>query len=246
VRGGRKATGLSELAGPPKIAIALWLFSQRHPLGVKGTCANSRASSPLDGDLFRPAGGGFQLWCGRLLRPSGFPFPRAGSATAAPLGAAPRHPEREGLGMSTLCMEHSSTIPLAGRPQRSGLIDGSDFLPYPRNGPRDHNIGVPAGLGRRPRTMVGAAQSEGASRLRMQYSPQSEEERGVKLTHCGHRYWVGRKGFEGFMPLSRWSEGAPRRRDRVESGVSVSRPAMDQGRVARSCARHCVMTTTAQ
>lgn len=34
----------------------------------------------------------------------------------------------------------------------------------------------------------------------------------------GHPYWVGQKGFEGFMPLTRWSEGVPRRGGREESG----------------------------
>jgi hypothetical protein len=116
----------------------------------------------------------------------------------------------------------SSTIPLAGRPERSRLNDGSDFLPYPNDGSSDHNGGAFVGLGRPPGTMAGAAQNEGARRLRIRYSPQSEEEQGVTSALRCHPCSVGQKGFEGFMPLTRWSEVVPPHTgDRGESGYSI-------------------------
>ena len=67
--------------------------------------------------------------------------------------------------------------------------------------------------------MAGAPQIERASRLRIQQSPQSGEgeEGGVKSTLPGSPYWLGQRGFEGFMPLTRWSEGVPRRGGRERS-----------------------------
>jgi hypothetical protein len=121
--------------------------------------------------------------------------------------------------MTILSRGSSSTIALAGRPKRSGVIDGSDFLPYPKQGLIDHNEQVSVGLGRRTGTMAGTAQSEGASRPRIRQSPQSEEERGVIPAPRGRLYWAGQKGFEGLMQVTRWSAGVPRRRGREESGV---------------------------
>ena len=121
--------------------------------------------------------------------------------------------------MTILTMRPSSTIALGGRPESSHVTDGSDFLPYPKQGRIDHNKDVSVGLGRRLRTMAGAARKKGASRLRIQHSPQSEGERGVKSAPRSRLYWVGRKGFEGFMQVTRWSEGVPRRRGREQSGV---------------------------
>ena len=121
--------------------------------------------------------------------------------------------------MTTLTRGLSSTIALAGTPENSRLTDGSDFLPYPEHGWIDQNGVVSVGLGRRPRTMADAARMKGASRLRIQHSPQSEEERGVRSAPRSRLYWVGRKGFESFMQLTRGSEGVPPRRGREEPGV---------------------------
>jgi hypothetical protein len=104
-------------------------------------------------------------------------------------------------------------------PVNSRVTDGSDFLPYPEQGWIDHNEVVSVGLGRRLRTMADAAQIKGASRLRIQHSPQSEEQRGVRSAPRSRLYWVGRKGFEGFMQLTRGSEGVPPRRGREQPGV---------------------------
>jgi hypothetical protein len=123
--------------------------------------------------------------------------------------------------MTTPAPVLSSTIALAGTPERSRLSDGSDFLPYPNDGLSDHNGGAFVGLGRPPGTMVGAAQNEGACRLRNRYTPQSEEEQGVSLALRCHPCWVGQKGFESFMPLPRWSEVVPHTGDRGESGHSI-------------------------
>ena len=178
---------------------------------------------------------------------SGRPAPHPG-----PSRWSSRHPSQGGRRMTTLTDAPSSTIPLAGRPRRSGRIDGSDFLPYPKHGPIDHNEVVSVGLGRRPRTMAGAAQNEGASRLRIQHSPQSEEERGVKSALRGHPYWVGQKGFEGFMPLTRWSEGVPHRGGREESGdcpraflTSVPLPRSPMGATRRARPTDCRRMTAA-
>jgi hypothetical protein len=102
---------------------------------------------------------------------------------------------------------------------RSGALDGSDFLPYPKQSWIDHNEEVSVGLGGRPRTMADTAQYEGASRLRIQHSPQSEEERGARLAPRSRLYRVGQKGLKGFMQLTRRSEEVPRRMGREESGV---------------------------
>jgi hypothetical protein len=124
--------------------------------------------------------------------------------------------------MTTLTMDPSSTIPVAGQFERAGLIDGSDFLPYPRRGRIDHNKQV--SVGRRPRTMAGAAH-EGAGRLRIQHSPQSEEQRGERSAVRWRPYWAGQKGFEGLMSLSRWSAVVPRSEDRIECGDPGDRTA---------------------
>jgi hypothetical protein len=121
--------------------------------------------------------------------------------------------------MTILTVRPSSTIALGGRLESSHVTDGSDFLPYPKQGRIDHNKDVSVGLGRRLRTMAGAARKKGASRLRIQHSPQSEGERGVRSAPRSRLYWVGRKGFEGFMQVTRWSEGVPRRRGREQPGV---------------------------
>ena len=121
--------------------------------------------------------------------------------------------------MTTLTRGPSSTIALAGRPKRSGALDGSDFLPYPKQSRIHHNELVSVGLGGRPRTMADTAQCEGASRLRITDSPQSEGERGAISAPRSRLYWAGQKGFEGLMQLTRWTEGLPHRRGRKESGV---------------------------
>jgi hypothetical protein len=130
-----------------------------------------------------------------------------------------RHPEGWGLRMTILTRGSSSTIHLAGGPESSSVTDGSDFLPYPQQAWIDHNEVVSVGLGRRLRTMADAAQMKGASRLRIQHSPQSEEERGVRSAPRSRLCRVGRKGFEGLMQVSRGSEGVPPRRSRELSGV---------------------------
>jgi hypothetical protein len=133
----------------------------------------------------------------------------------------PGRSPRSRLEMTTPGQVLSSTIPLAGTPERSRLSDGSDFLPYSNDGSSDHNGGAFVGLGRPPGTMAGAAQNEGARRLRIRNTPQSEEEQGVTSALRCHPCWVGQKGFEGFMPLTRWSEVVPHTWDRGESGYSV-------------------------
>ena len=124
----------------------------------------------------------------------------------------------EGIRMTMLSTGRSSTMPLAGRPRRSGVMEGSDFLPYPKQGGINQNEQVSAGMGRRLRAMADTAQFEGASRLRIRHSPQSEEERGVRSAPRSRLYWVGRKGFEGFMQVTHGSEGVPPRRGLEESG----------------------------
>jgi hypothetical protein len=149
----------------------------------------------------------------------------AGSVLASPgpeavqVAMSPRRRDRRGLRMTTLTRGCSSTIHLAGGPDRSRVTDGSDFLPYPQQRWIDHNEVASVGLGRRLRTMADAAQMKGASRLRIQHSPQSEEERGVKSAPRSRLCRVGRKGFEGLMQVSRGSEGVPPRRSREQSGV---------------------------
>ena len=142
---------------------------------------------------------------------------------ASPVAArvGPGRSPQSRLDMTTPGKVLSSTIPLAGRPQRFRLSDGSDFLPYPNDGSSDQNRSAFVGLGRPSRTMAGAAQNEGARRLRIRYSPQSEEEQGVPSALRCHPCWVGQKGFEGFMPLTRWSEGVPHTGARRGSGCSV-------------------------
>jgi hypothetical protein len=150
----------------------------------------------------------------------------------------------------------SSTIPLAGHPKRSGVLDGSDFLPYPTQSRIDHNKQVSVGLGGRSRTTVGTAQYEGARRFRIQHSPQSEAGQGARLAPRRRLHLVGQKGFKGFMQLTRWSEGVPRRKGREESGVywvealSVTqpfpRPPMGLIQRSRMCARHSSATPPAQ
>jgi hypothetical protein len=150
-------------------------------------------------------------------------FGRAGGRSltpARPNSASPfgpiSHPVGRGLRMTTPKMDPSSTIPVTGQFERAGLIDGSDFLPYPRRRRIDHNKRV--SVGRRPQTMAGVAH-EGAGRLRIQHSPQSEEQRGEWSAVRWHPYyWDGQKGFEGLMPLSRWSTVVPRSEDRIECG----------------------------
>jgi hypothetical protein len=233
VRGGRKATGLPELAGLPKIATPVAILPAAPSSGLKGICANSRAASPSDGDRLsgaghRSAAGGTS---GRPLRrqPSlsrgrrvGPPFPRRRPRRppiALQVGMPDRHPDRWGLRMTILTRGSSSTIHLAGGPESTRVTDGSDFLPYPQQAWIDHNEVVSVGLGRRLRTMADAAQMKGASRLRIQHSPQSEEERGVRSAPRSRLCRVGRKGFEGLMQVSRGSEGVPPRRSRELSGV---------------------------
>jgi len=158
--------------------------------------------------------------------------------------------------MTTLTRGPSSTIALAGGLENSRVTDGSDFLPYPEQGWIDHNEVVSAGLGRRLRTMVDAAQTKGASRLRIQHSPQSEEERGVRSAPRGRLYWVGRKGFEGFMQLTHGSEGVPPRRGREQSGVywiqaltaaaSVPQPPVDLRPRSRARSHHPLATPPAR
>ena len=152
---------------------------------------------------------------------SGRPAPRAdhGGRRPRPRSECPRHRDRWGLRMTILARGPSSTIALAGGPVNSRVTDGSDFLPYPEQGWIDHNEVVSVGLGGRLRTMADAAQIKGASRLRIQHSPQSEEERGVRSAPRSRLYWVGRKGFEGLMQLTRGSEGVPPRRGREQSSV---------------------------
>jgi hypothetical protein len=140
--------------------------------------------------------------------------------TAVQVGMPPTRRPKRCLRLDTRTMGPSSTIALARSPRRSGVSDGSDFLPYTKQGRIDHNGGVSVGLGRRPRTVAGAAQIEGASRLRIQHSPQSEEEREARSAPRRRLYWAGQEGFEGFMPLTRWSEGVPRRRGRERSGAA--------------------------
>jgi hypothetical protein len=189
---------------------------------------------------------GRPIWRGSVLTR------RALFRPAVPPGSLPGHRIRKGLRVTVVARIPSSTIPLAGSPKRSRSIDGSDFLPYPNYGSSDHNVGVPVGLGRRPGTMAGAAQNEGASRLRIRNSPQSEEERGVRLALRRHPYWVGQKGFEGFMSLTRWSEGVPDRGGREESHsyltdpptTALSAPRSQKGPGRRSRSRNCHRVTT--
>jgi hypothetical protein len=157
--------------------------------------------------------------------------------------------------MTTLTRGPSSTIALAGGLENSRVTDGSDFLPYPQQGWIDHNEVVSVGLGRRLRTMADAARMKGASRLRIQHSPQSEEERGVRSAPRSRLYEVGRKGFEGLMQVSRGSEGVPPRRSREQSGVywihaltstaSVPRSPVDMAARARARSRHLSATPAA-
>jgi hypothetical protein len=124
----------------------------------------------------------------------------AGSVLASPgpeavqVAMPPGRRDRRGLRMTTLTRACSSTIHLAGGLERSRVTDGSDFLPYPQQRWIDHNEVASVGLGRRLRTMADAAQMKGASRLRIQHSPQSEEERGVRSAPRSRLYRVGRKG----------------------------------------------------
>ena len=142
--------------------------------------------------------------------------PRASGVTDSRPPVRPKRPLGErGLRMTVPRRDPSSTIPVAGQCEGAGLIDGSDFLPYLRSATIQHNKWAP--VGRRPRTMAGEAH-EGACRLRIQYSPQSEGERGVRSAVRSHPYWVGQKGYEGFMPLSRWSTGVPRSEVRGQCG----------------------------
>jgi hypothetical protein len=132
--------------------------------------------------------------------------------------------------MTALTAEPSSTILWAGPSAGPRVTDGSDFLPYPKHGRIDHNEQVSVGLGRRPGTMAGAAHNEGASRLfgsNTRHSPKRSE--GLKSALSGHPYWVGQKGFEGFMPLTRWSEGVPRSGGREELGDNWIEAAMTTG-----------------
>ena len=152
------------------------------------------------------------------------------------------------LPMTNPTIQPSSTIALVGRPESSHVTDGSDFLPYPKQGPIDHNEDVSVGLGRRLRTMAGAAQKRGQAGFGSKHSPQSEGERGVKSAPRSRLYWVGRKGFEGFMQVTRWSEGVPRRRGRKESGVYwiEALTATDyRPRWSRSRSRHFLATPIA-
>jgi hypothetical protein len=169
---------------------------------------------------------------------------RAQVPAPRPASASLHNLSKRGLGMTRLSGGPSSTMPLAGRPKRSGVIDGSDFLPYPKQAGINHNKQVSVGMGRRLRTTADTAQYEGARRLRIQHSPRSEEERGVRSASGGRLYWVGQKGFERFMQLTHWSEGAPRRRGREESGVywTEALTASSPVRRSRMCSRHLVAT----
>jgi len=158
--------------------------------------------------------------------------------------------------MTVLTKGLSSTITLAGGHENPRVTDGSDFLPYPQQGWIDHNEVVSVGLGRRLRTMADAAQEKGASRLRIQHSPQSEEERGVRSAPRSRLYWVGRKGFEAFMQLTRGNEGVPPRRGREQPGVywiqaltatmSVPRSTVDLAPRSRARCRHLSATPAAR
>jgi hypothetical protein len=175
--------------------------------GLKGTCANRRAASPPEGD--RLSGAGHRAAAGAV---SDLPPPRW-----RPRGR-PRWPLRVGPPDDHTDQRLLVYHPAGRGHESSGVTDGSDFLPYPEQGWIDHNEVVSVGLGRRLRTMADAAQMKGASRLRIQHSPQSEEERGVRSAPRSRLYEVGRKGFEGLMQVSRGSEGVPRR-SREKSGV---------------------------
>jgi hypothetical protein len=211
VREGRNATGLPELAGPPKSRTQRRVSQRCPPRDRKGQVRSVRRRVHVMPIRLRcPAPGG---------------RPVSVSVRVGPGRSPQRLP-----GMTTPGQMLSSTIPLAGRSERSRLSDGSDFLPYPNEGSSDQNKSAFVGLGRPPRTMAGAAQNEGARRLRIRYSPQSEEEQGVTSALRCHPCWVGQKGFEGFMPLTRWSEGVPHTGDRRGSGYSIRASTVAAGR----------------
>jgi hypothetical protein len=171
-------------------------------------------------------------------------------------GAVSGRPASGAILVATLTRVFPSTITLAGDAQNPRVTDGSDFLPYPQQGAIDHNELVSVGLGRRLRTMADAAQMKGARRLRIQHSPQSEEERGVRSAPRSRLYRVGRKGFEGFMQLTRGNEGVPPRRGREQPGVywiqaltattSVRRSTVDLAPRSGARCRHLSATPAAR